>query len=221
MTQTTNIGLKKIDGSENWRQIFDYHNDSADKTDSAVAAVQDGLAIVANGNTHAAVAEGQFVYVRNHSTLAEGLYKASSAIGTNATLSTSNLTADGSGGLNDLQEQVTSLNSKIGVFTRNSGQSTISVQADTMTTLASVTLQPGTYVIDGFMNIHDSAVRYIIELSGDNTNHSISCYDNAGWVSATVCGVFSLVAQTTISLRCHLSKAETVHASEIRALRIS
>lgn len=113
MTQTTNIGLKKIDGSENWRQIFDYHNDSADKTDSSVAAVQDGLAIVANGNTHAAVAEGQFVYVRNHSTLAEGLYKASSAIGTNATLSTSNLTADGIGGLNDLQEQVTSLNSKL------------------------------------------------------------------------------------------------------------
>lgn len=113
MTQTSNIGLKKIDGSENWRQIFDYHNDSADKTDGAVAAVQDGLAIVANGNTHAAVAEGQFVYVRNHSTLAEGLYKASAAIGTNATLSTSNLTADGSGGLNDLQEQVTSLNSKL------------------------------------------------------------------------------------------------------------
>lgn len=113
MTQTTNIGLKKIDGSENWRQIFDYHNDSADKTDSAVAAVQDGLAIVANGNTHAAVEEGQFVYVRNHSTLAEGLYKASSAIGTNGELTTSNLTADGSGGLNDLQEQVTSLNSNI------------------------------------------------------------------------------------------------------------
>lgn len=113
MTQTTNIGLKKIDGSENWRQIFDYHNDSADKTDSAVAAVQDGLAIVANGNTHAAIASGQFVYVRNHSTLAEGLYKATAAIATNGTLSTSNLAADGSGGLNNLQAQVTSLNSKI------------------------------------------------------------------------------------------------------------
>lgn len=114
MTKTTNIGLKKIDGSENWRQIFDYHNDSADKTDSAVAAVQDGLAIVANGNTHAAIASGQFVYVRNHSTLAEGLYKATAAIATNGTLSTSNLTADGSGGLNNLQAQVTSLNSNIG-----------------------------------------------------------------------------------------------------------
>lgn len=136
MTQTTNIGLKKIDGSENWRKIFDYHNDSADKTDSAVAAVQDGLAIVANGNTHAAVAEGQFVYVRNHSTLAEGLYKASSAIGTNAALSTSNLTADGSGGLNDLQEQVTSLNSKMPTFSDNhTGSATVNPGA--FVTLAS------------------------------------------------------------------------------------
>lgn len=113
MTETTNLGLKKIDGSENWRQIFDYHNDSMDKADSTVAAVQDGLAIVANGNTHASVAKGRFVYVRNHSTLAEGLYKASSAIQTNGELTASNLTAAGSGGLNDLQEQVISLNSNI------------------------------------------------------------------------------------------------------------
>ena len=73
----------------------------------------DALAIVANGNTHPAITSGQFVYVRNHSSLAEGLYKATAAIGTNATLSTSNLTADGSGGLNDLQAQVNSLNSKL------------------------------------------------------------------------------------------------------------
>ena len=130
MTQTTNIGLKKIDGSENWRQIFDYHNDSADKTDSAVAAVQDGLAIVADGNTHAAVAKGQFVYVRNHDTLAEGLYKATEAIATNETLSTGNLTAESFGGLNDLQEQVTSLKSKIG----NVGDKSLQAQITSLST---------------------------------------------------------------------------------------
>lgn len=93
--------------------------------ENSLAAAQDGLAIVANGNTHAAIASGQFVYVKNHGSLAEGLYVANSAIGTNATLTTSNLTADGSGGLNalkakignvgntDLQSQVTSLNSNI------------------------------------------------------------------------------------------------------------
>lgn len=93
--------------------------------ENSLAAAQDGLAIVANGNTHAAIASGQFVYVKNHGSLAEGLYVANSAIGTNATLTTSNLTADGSGGLNalkakignvgntDLQSQVTSLNSNL------------------------------------------------------------------------------------------------------------
>lgn len=95
------------------------------KAETSVNALEDGLAIVANGNTHAAIASGQFVYVKNHGSLAEGLYVANSAIGTNATLTTSNLTPDGSGGLNalkakignvgntDLQAQVTSLNSNL------------------------------------------------------------------------------------------------------------
>jgi len=77
----------------------------------AIANVQDGLAIVANGNTHAAIASGQFVYVKNHGSLAEGLYRATEAIGTNATLSTSNLTADSAGGLNALKADVDTLNS--------------------------------------------------------------------------------------------------------------
>ena len=69
--------------------------------------------IVANGNTHAAIASGQAVYVKNHSSLADGLYWASTAIGTNATLSTSNLTADSSGGLNKLNSDIVALNSKL------------------------------------------------------------------------------------------------------------
>lgn len=38
MTQTTNLGLKKIDGGDNWRQIFDDHNHSMDLVDEAVAS---------------------------------------------------------------------------------------------------------------------------------------------------------------------------------------
>ena len=70
------------------------------------------VAIMANGNTHAAIASGQAVIVRNHSSLSDGLYWASTAIATNATLSTSNLTADTSGGLNKLKGDIDSLNSK-------------------------------------------------------------------------------------------------------------
>ena len=87
--------------------------ESLNSANQAIANLQDGLAIVANGNTHAAITSGQFVYVRNHSTLADGLYKATAAIATNGTLSTSNLTADSSGGLNDLKGQVDSLNSNL------------------------------------------------------------------------------------------------------------
>jgi len=69
------------------------------------------VAIMANGNTHVAIASGQAVIVRNHSSLSDGLYWASTAIATNATLSTSNLTADTSGGLNKLKGDIDSLNS--------------------------------------------------------------------------------------------------------------
>ena len=74
--------------------------DIADETVRSELA--DSLAIVANGNTHVAIGAGQFVYVRNHSSLANGLYTAKSAISANATLSTSNLEADSQGGLNAL-----------------------------------------------------------------------------------------------------------------------
>lgn len=85
--------------------------DEATAREAADAALADGLAIIANGDTHAAVAACQAVFVRSHSTLAAGLYWASSAIGTNAALSTSNLTADNQGGLNKLKGDIDSLNS--------------------------------------------------------------------------------------------------------------
>ena len=81
--------------------------------DERIDTLGEGVAILANGNTHAAITSGQFVYVRNHSTLAEGMYKATAAIATNGTLSTSNLTAEPSGALNDLKGQVASLNSNL------------------------------------------------------------------------------------------------------------
>lgn len=63
-------------------------------------ATPESLAIVSNGDTHEAIASGQYVYVRGHSTLAEGLYTARAAIAVNGTLSLSNLAAVSNGGLN-------------------------------------------------------------------------------------------------------------------------
>ena len=67
---------------------------------ASIANVADGLAILATGDTHAQIAKGQFVYVRNHGTangfsgtavLADGLYVATAAINANGSLTTSNL----------------------------------------------------------------------------------------------------------------------------------
>lgn len=63
------------------------------------------IAIVAEGNTHEAIAKGQYVYIKNHGTLADGLYTASSAVAANGTLSSSNTSAVSSGGLNELNSK--------------------------------------------------------------------------------------------------------------------
>ena len=81
----------------------------ATKSSASLENLSGGIAIVAVGNTHVAISQEQYVYVREHGTLSEGLYKALSNIASNATLSTSNLSAV-SGGLG---AEVSSLNSKI------------------------------------------------------------------------------------------------------------
>lgn len=103
-TYTSNLNLKKP-ALDDDALITDINN-NMDILDAAANGIEDALAIVANGNTHAAITSGQFVYVRNHNTLTEGLYVASSNIAANATLSSSNLAADSKGGLNSLSEQM-------------------------------------------------------------------------------------------------------------------
>lgn len=121
---TDNLGLIQPLGSEKIRiaQI----NQNMDTIDEAVGAVGErslqqqildiggGIAIMANGNTHPAIAAGQFVFVRNHSTLADGAYTANSNIAENAALSSSNLTAVPGGGFNALKAGITSLSDQIG-----------------------------------------------------------------------------------------------------------
>ena len=78
--------------------------------EQGVNDLQNGLAIVANGNTHVAITAGQYVFVKNHGTLANGLYVATSNIAANATLSSSNLTLETSGGLNALNSNISVYN---------------------------------------------------------------------------------------------------------------
>ena len=111
MANTSNLDLVKPAGTDH--ALISVINSNMDKVDAyagkvntSLAGVEDGLAIVATGNTHAAITAGQFVYVKEHNTLPEGLYTASSNIAANATLSTTNLTADSKGGLNALSDHI-------------------------------------------------------------------------------------------------------------------
>lgn len=78
--------------------------------DSSFKATRSAIAIIADGNTHIAVSTGEYLYIKNHNSLSEGLYIATASIAQNGTLSSSNVTAitRGIGG------QVTELNNKVG-----------------------------------------------------------------------------------------------------------
>jgi len=97
---TTHYGLTKPLGSEYYN--ISVPNGNMDKIDTALQALGSGLAIIATGDTHAAAASGDFIYIHSHGTLAEGLYKATTSIALNAALSGSNVTAVTGGGLNAL-----------------------------------------------------------------------------------------------------------------------
>lgn len=125
-TYTTNLSLIKPAGTDKIRiaQI----NQNMDTIDAAIgavgntslqtqvtsvsdsmSAVESGIAIVSNNNTHVAITSGQYVYVKNHATLSEGLYRATQAIATNGTLTLSNVTPESAGGLNSLNEQIANM----------------------------------------------------------------------------------------------------------------
>ena len=68
-------------------------NTNISKNSAAASALESGIAIVSDGDTHGAIKSGDYVYVKNHSTLTEGLYRATADISENGTVSSSNLTS--------------------------------------------------------------------------------------------------------------------------------
>ena len=107
-TSTTNFGLTKP--AYNEAADVAVINGNMDTVDTVMGVnrnlakgAQAGLAIVADGDTHAAITAGQYVYVRNNThSLAEGLYVASANVSANGNITGSNMTAVSGGGLNAL-----------------------------------------------------------------------------------------------------------------------
>lgn len=117
---TTDTGAKKIEGTDNWRQIFGAHNDTVDAYDANIEALQDALGIVVDGNKSAVSASsGQFIILKNSSIvdsgdvmLADGLYTAAKAIPANTVIDKTYLTADANGGLNALNSKIVDIGIK-------------------------------------------------------------------------------------------------------------
>ena len=74
--------------------------DGAAWLERTMEALEGGVAIISTNNEHAAISNGQYVYIRMHETLPDGLYKATIDITQNAELSSLNVTST-SGALND------------------------------------------------------------------------------------------------------------------------
>ena len=129
-TNTSNFGLVKPAYSDT--ADIATINGNMDKIDTTQNALGAGLAIIANNNTHDAITSGQYVYVHGHGTLAEGLYKATTNIAANGTLSGSNLTAV-SGGLGaqfaSISNQIANLDVLLDPIRNTSG-----IDFNTMTT---------------------------------------------------------------------------------------
>lgn len=68
--------------------------------------LEGGLAIVVNGDTAPKnIAAGQYLFIKNHSTLATGGYHATAAISSGGTISSSNVAADADGIANSLNSK--------------------------------------------------------------------------------------------------------------------
>ena len=207
MANTTNLNLVKLSGSEKLKTYPTNQAGNMDTIDAAFGAgfgangkpnvntsinnLADGLAIIANGNTHAAITSGQYVYVRNHGSLSEGLYVATANISANGTLSGSNLTADTAGGLNSVYA---SLNSNI--------EPTV-IASGTVASIESALLTVGNALINGdaknirftistasgLFNARDYAgtirrrglSRYIVNVSSLATDDIEGFYDGSTW----------------------------------------
>lgn len=102
---TTATGAKKIESTDNWRQIFDAHNDSVDAED---ALAQDMAPIVNGNKSTTGAAAGEYVLVRNSSItgITDGAYTAAQAIPANTVIDSTYLTAITGGIANDLNSKI-------------------------------------------------------------------------------------------------------------------
>lgn len=188
----------------------------------AIANVQNGLAyIVGNTNTTGStIAVGQFVYVKGHSTITEGLRVATASISANGNITTSNTSACSDGGINALNSKM----ANIGTISSADEESGVSASSGSWTTIKTLSLAKGTYVITGDLTFTSdtNGIRIMIL---DTTETTTNLYDNSvlasGRADLNKTRILELNATTTIYLRAYQSSGITMSVrGRIRAIRI-
>lgn len=141
---SSNITLNASDIPNDSNVTGDNTDDALNILNSATNSVESSIAIVSNNNTHIAITKGEYVYVKNHGTLSEGLYIAKSNISANDTLTNSNLTALPKGGFNllSLPIQKEFLSAEL--------------PATTETSMGTVSLSAGKWIIFTFTGVSTS-----------------------------------------------------------------
>ena len=187
MANTTNLDLVKPAGTDH--ALISVLNSNSDKIDAfagqtndSLSAEQNGLAyIVGNTNTTGGtLAVGQFVYVKGHSTIPEGLRKVTSSISANGSITTSNTDACSEGGLNALNGKIATVEVLTDTFPNSVGATQLAYP----TGFDAI----NTYVLS-LMVRHDSV--WYSRMEADSaavylTGAGIFAYNNTpGWVNDT------------------------------------
>lgn len=184
---TTDTGAKKIENTDNWRLIFDAHNDSVDAEDKIVPE----MAPIVNGNkSTVGAAIGEYVLVRNSSItgITDGAYTAAKAIPANTTIDSTYLTAVGTGGA------LNALNSKIGHPDYANGTD---IKPDLNTTAKTYSVTANGWVL--------------IDLTGNNNNAVMFC---ALTVNSTTAMRIAIQGTSTTSGRAYYTTVIPVSAGD-------
>lgn len=191
---TTNTGAKKLESSDNWREIFPNstlgtagaHNASVDAADR----IQPEIAPIINGKQCAlGAAKDDYVLLRNSTITgkSDGAYIAAKAIPANTDIDSTYLGNAITGGIsNSINSKIT----QIGIIERGS-ISTISVPNNTETVLKTIALSAGQYLIyykADFATTNATGIRAL----GSKIDNESSTYRqttngvNGVWVSISV-----------------------------------
>lgn len=128
-SQSPNLGLTLPIGSENVsRQII---NDNNLIIDGAVESNSEALAIVINGDTAPkAITSGQYLFIKNHTTLPTGGYHATANIANGAAVTSSNVAQDADGIANALNGKIENSFYEVTYDTTTSGTGAVNIAAN-------------------------------------------------------------------------------------------